>query len=369
MSRQTGPGGISGGELAITPDLPGGMYTLAVSAAPGTKTTLLPAHRKLEIVRNDTPLAQTAQVVPSQKVVEFFPESGDLIAGVPNRVYYQVRTAQGEPTEPGGKVIILAGRQILFDSGANRGNGVFTFTPDPTEMYLARIVGPQGAIDFSNPFQKLGIKPDGIVLHALESVGKEGAPIHLEVRNQGITRRILLQITCRGELVGQQCLDVPPGSHKVTLQPTPDAAGVLRVTALDASSDALVPVAERLLFWEPTRYIKIAAEITNGAGPFPPGTNIDLKLKTTDEKNNPTAAWMLAAVVNEKVRAKKESGLAEYFYLSSDFGEESLDNASIVLKDTSEARQVLDVFLGTRGWRRFVRRDIAGFEHESIPRT
>jgi Putative zinc-finger len=355
LSRKTGPGGISGGELAITPDLPGGMYTLTVTTAPGMKTTLLPAHRKLEIVRNDTPLAQTAPVVPSQKVIDFLPESGDLIAGVSNRVYYQVRTAQGETTDPGGNVIILAGRQVLYNSGANRGTGVFTFTPDPTEIYSAQIVGPQGAIDFSNPFQKLGIKPDGVVLHALESVGKEGAPIHLEVRNQGITRRILLQITCRGELVGQQCLDVPPGSHKVTLQPTPDAAGVLRVTALDASADALVPLAERLLFWEPTRHIKIAAEITNGAGPFPPGTNIDLKLKTTDEKNNPSAAWMLAAVVNEKVRAKKESGLAEYFYLSGDFGEESIENAAIVLKDSPEARQALDLFLGTHGWRRFIR--------------
>ncbi len=355
LSRKTGPGGISGGELAITPDLPGGTYTLAVTAAPGTKTTLLPSHRKLEIVRNDAPLAQTAPIVPSQKVIDFFPESGDLIAGVPNRVYYQVRTAQGETTDPGGNIIILAGRQVLFNSGANRGSGIFTFTPDPTEIYSARIAGPQGVVDFSNPFQKLGIKPDGVVLHAVESVDKEGAPIHLEVRNQGITRRILLQITCRGELVGQQCLEVPPGSHKVTLQPTADAAGVLRVTALDAGADALVPLAERLLFWEPTRRMNIAAEITNGAGPFPPGTNIDLKLKTTDEKNKPAAAWMLAAVVNEKVRPKNESGLAEYFYLSGDFGEESLENASIVLKDTADARQALDLFLGTHGWRRFIR--------------
>src|SRR5262249_44606473 len=39
---------------------------------------------------------QTLPAVPSQLDVDFFPEGGDLIAGVTNHVYYRVRSPQGE---------------------------------------------------------------------------------------------------------------------------------------------------------------------------------------------------------------------------------------------------------------------------------
>src|SRR5207244_4184550 len=55
LSGRTNAGGISNGELALTPDLLAGNYSLQVSAAAGTNTHVLPQNRSLEIVRDETP--------------------------------------------------------------------------------------------------------------------------------------------------------------------------------------------------------------------------------------------------------------------------------------------------------------------------
>ena len=304
----------------------------------------------------DNKLVQVIPVISSELTIDFFPEGGDLVAGLPNRVYYRVRPPRGEAVDAEGQVIVLAGKEVVYDSERRRGLGSFTFIPDPKETYSVRITGSQGVSKIRNPFQKLGIQTQGLILHASESVGREGEPLALVLRSQGEARHLLLQTTCRGQIVDQRYLDLAPGSHKLELQPAPGAAGILRVTALDASAGRLVPVAERLLYRIPAKWLDVSCQIANGAGPYQPETNIAMKLKAVDEQKNAGPVWMLAAVVDEKYRAEKnERSLAAHFYLAGDLGGEEVDNANLVLNDTPASREALDLFLGTQGWRRFVR--------------
>ena len=53
-----------------------------------------------------TKLVQAIPVVPSDRTIDFFPEGGDLVAGVPNRVYYRVRSPQGDFVPPEGRVLV-----------------------------------------------------------------------------------------------------------------------------------------------------------------------------------------------------------------------------------------------------------------------
>src|SRR5262249_51042880 len=81
-------------------------------------------------------------VIPSRLTVDFYPEGGDLIEGVPSRVYYRVRTPLGEPAAPEGHVILLLGNEVL-DLPRNQGVGVFAFTPDSNETYKLRVPWPK----------------------------------------------------------------------------------------------------------------------------------------------------------------------------------------------------------------------------------
>src|SRR5262249_55078318 len=59
-------------------------------------------------------LVRPIPIVLKKLQVEFFPEGGDLITGVPNRVYFQARTMLGKPAELRGRIVDQDG-QVAID--------------------------------------------------------------------------------------------------------------------------------------------------------------------------------------------------------------------------------------------------------------
>ncbi len=442
----TGPGGISGGQLALTNDLAGGQYTLQVRAAEGVSVSLTPQAKTVDILNDDMPqieldrlqyragdkvegffrggrramgvelsnqavtinltadgkpvqpapgmpsdavqlrlddegnapfnlrlpqrinkeveiviqvhdglknprLVQTIPVVPAEKIIDFFPEGGELIAGVPNKVYYRVRTPQGDPVDPDGHVILLSSKDVLFDSQRNEGQGSFTFTPVDGETYAVRVTDAGAVQEIENPFQNLGLKSQGVVLHLPHAVTGAAEPFTAVLRCQGPPRKVLLVATCRGQIVDQHLLDVAGHAREVSLSLLPHVTGVVRLTAYDPSPGHLVPIAERLAFRLPNERLDLACRLENGQGPFVAGQKLRMRVET----NSP--AWMLAAVVDERCRPERtERGLLHHFLLGEEFGEMP-ELSHLSLDDAPRNREALDLFLGTNGWRRFVRED------------
>src|SRR5262249_8307021 len=155
-------------------------------------------------------------VVPSKLAVDFFPEGGDLVAGVPTRVYYRVRTPFGEPAAPQGHVILMSSKEVLLDSPRNQGIGVFTFTPELNETSTLRVTWPKRGketenwIETMNPFQDL-VLARGVALAVPKAVADAGQPISVTLRNTGPAKHLALVATCRGRIVDQQFVDIPAG--------------------------------------------------------------------------------------------------------------------------------------------------------------
>src|SRR5262249_55123053 len=102
--------------------------------------------------------------------IEFFPEGGDLIAGVPNRVYFQARTMLGKPAEITGRIVdqrekpVVDNVQTLNDDkepGVNQGMGTFRFTPVAGKKYQLTVDSPAG---IEGKYELPEVKKDGVVL-------------------------------------------------------------------------------------------------------------------------------------------------------------------------------------------------------------
>lgn len=300
-------------------------------------------------------LVQSIPVVASRLSVDFFPEGGELVAGLPNRVYYRVRTPLGEAVDPEGYVIILSSKDVILASERNQGLGVFTFTPDAGDAYTLRITTSQGVVETVNPFAKLGIRDKGVLLHVPEAVTGEGTPLHIVVRNSGATRRLLVVASCRGRIVAQDIFEATQGSHDLRLEPIAGARGVVRMTVYDAGGATLMPLAERLVYRAPAEKLAIAAQLDTKANR--PGERVTIPLSANTNKGDNVRSWFLASVVNERalgVFDRSAAGPAATFYLLSGTQPQDLDNADFLVQDSAQARQALDLFLGTQGWRRFV---------------
>ncbi|HZJ67334.1 MAG TPA: MG2 domain-containing protein, partial [Kofleriaceae bacterium] len=94
-----------------------------------------------------------------------FPEGGDLVEGVPGRVYFMAKTLIGKPADIEGNVVDDRGRQVASFSSIHDGMGRFELEPAPGSRYHLEITRPANIV---TRVDVPAAKPDGCVLRSVE---------------------------------------------------------------------------------------------------------------------------------------------------------------------------------------------------------
>jgi hypothetical protein len=293
-------------------------------------------------------IKRSIAVAPSQLEIDFYPEGGDLVAGLPQRVFFRVRTPDGETMSPDGAVTLRSTRGVIYQSKDSESLGSFTFTPDAQETYTVEIPTGNGVSVIKEPFAKLGVKSEGIVLNAVNNVAREGDAVRLELARRGVDRQLLAVANCRGQIVAQQFIE--PSATQAEIKLPAGVRGIVRLTMYEVRDQRLTPLAERLVYRTPAQRLDVKATPAN----FQPGRAAQLNIEARDEQGRPAAAWALALVVADQYRAERhEQSLAGNFLVMSDVGADLAD-APLLADNSPATNAALELFLGTHGWRRFV---------------
>ncbi|OAI41885.1 hypothetical protein AYO40_02235, partial [Planctomycetaceae bacterium SCGC AG-212-D15] len=330
------------------------------------------------------PIVRPVPIVLSKLEVEYFPEGGDLVAGVPNRVYFQTRTTLGKPAELKGRILddanaVACDVQTFSDAKvpeANHGMGVFTFTPLEGKKYRLQVDVPAGITDLVGPKnakdgQNLpAVKPDGIVLSVPSGVTSEKDAIHAVVRSAKGDRRVLVGAYCRGRLLAHQRIEAKAGkSVDVDLRPEGNDGGVIRVTAFEEHSvngkTDLTPVAERLVYRAPGRKLNISVQAERQN--YTPGERVKLVCMSVDEKGQKAPSIVMVAVVDKSVVTMADEKtfrqMPTHFLLTTEVRRpEDLEHADFLLSNNPNGPMALDLLLGTQGWRRFAEQNPGQFK-------
>ncbi len=345
--------------------------------------------------QNNESLVRRIPLATKSLTLEFFPEGGDLIEGLPNRVYFRATTTTGSPADVSG--VLTDGKQTICEAktltddehpGANQGLGVFQFTPQAGKRYAFTLNRPLGINEPAIAIPELAKlktgyllpKADakGVVLSIPGGVFEATAPITGTVTSAKTKRNLLIGVYTRGLVVGHQRLTVEPGqlAEFRIAPPAVGIGGVTRVTvfeepAAEAGRVDLFPLAERLVFRRPAETLKLRYSADRAS--YSPGDQVTLKVEATDAKNQPTAAILMAAVVNQSVISmaddKAERLLPTHFLLAGELQKpEQLEHADFILTQHPKAAETLDLLLGTQGWRRFA--EVNGrFQSSSVSDT
>jgi putative zinc finger protein len=362
-------------------------------------------------------VTKVVPVVGRSVVVEFFPEGGDPIAGVPCRVYFRATTPAGQPVDirgtlTDGRKPIAKVETVTGDvEGSSRGLGSFTYTPQidtPVWLRLDEAVGMQAPIlvldDRSLPvasatgavgglpiatatrtgFVLPAPKHEGVAMTVLDPVTEPGRPIRVHLRSVGTTRKLVVGAYTRGRLSDTKTVTADPKQvEEVALMANADPrGGVVRITVFEAPGDEdnlpkgeakpdLKPVAERLVFRRPGEALRLSYTVdgTRGrAGAFAPGSTAELHLAATDEKGNPAAAILYAAAVRSNVApGPRDRLLTTHFLIAGEITTpDAMEYADFLLTDHPKAGEVLDLVLATQGWRRFAEQTRPGFIRRPI---
>jgi hypothetical protein len=347
--------GIGGGAFELPPGATPGEYTLTVAEA---EKRFPPVSQRLWLQSAMAP----RNVLPSGRgwEIEFFPEGGDLVAGLDNRVYFRVRTPQGQPADLQGALVDSHDREVVrVQTVRAKGRpapscslGVFTLRPQAGEVYRLRVTSPE------NTDIRAVLPPaqaTGLCLSLPAAVVRPDEPIRAVLQQSGPLRQLVVGLFCHGRLVAQELVAGKAGNTEIMLTPTVTCSGIVRFTVFEERDGQLWPIAERLAYRQPDRRLVLAVQKNKD---IYAGEAVQLKLRSLNEKGELQPASLLVSVVDEKASAgltnASEASLPAYFHLTSELEQpEDLEDADVLLSDGPEAAAALDLFLGTQGWRRF----------------
>ena len=300
-------------------------------------------------------LVRTLPVHVGEVSVQFYPEGGDLVAGVANRVYFDCHTARGQTISVTGTIVNSRGIGVAALETIHDGMGSFSFVPDRDETYRLKITSPAGATD--QPKLPPASTEQKVVLSTGTGVFDAAAPLEFNLRAAKAGIPLVITAWCRGVPVGQQTLVTSTDGDRTSLSPVvipldEQIGGVIRLTVYDYSVSPPLPIAERLVYRRTARRLLVRA--ADHSGPYSPGDKVSLKLSVTNESGTPVPGAALGVSVDDEATASAGK-MATQFLLTSETGApEDLEKADFYLSENKDAATALDLFLGTQGWRRLV---------------
>ncbi len=314
----------------------------------------------LALMIDDSGIVETAsKTIPIllQTVdVSLYPEGGDLIAGVPNRVYFQAFTTARKPADLAGEVIDGDGTVITTFRSEHEGRGRLEFTPSTEKTYRLRITEPAG---IKTRYDLPAAKATGVALASMASVTPATDMVKLRLASPA-PGTYTVQLRQRDQLLDVQNVKLGDNAPaEITLDPK-KAGGVLTATVFDGTGK---PRAERLVFRQPTEQVRVS--ITPDAARYVPGGMVALTVETRDNAGKCIPAVVGITVTDESVlemidKREQAPRLPVMVLLEPEVKE--LGDAHVYLDPDNEmAPTAVDLLLGTQGWRRFATIDLTTF--------
>ena len=304
------------------PDVPGDFYH---------EMTLRPLRRQSKI----------DETSPKPKL-QLFPEGGNLVAGVPNRIAFEATSNEGLHLD--GKVTVAdgSGNVVAEADIEQRGRGSFVFTPQSGKTYSVTYAGKKGTAKEKLPSPDV----DGVALQ-VQNNGVGNRTLELRMAGAAASESLGMTVMHNGVMLDFQT--VPAGtSATLTLDEAKLKTGVCQVTIYNNVGRVY---ADRLFFCRKDDFapsnLRFGGLGKQPAEPFAP-------VSFAVEGGSPGATVSVSVC---------DATHSEYLYDNGNILTEMLLSSEIrgfvenpgyfFEKDDDEHRRALDLLLMIQGWRRY----------------
>jgi hypothetical protein len=293
-------------------------------------------------------------IVLKKVSLSLFPEGGDLVDGVPGRVYFMARTPAGKPADVEGRIVDDRGQAVSELRSIHDGMGRFELAPLTDRRYHVEITKPAG---IAGQFPLPAAKPGGCVIRSVDQRGPEMLRVAAICNT---ARRLIVEAVLRERRLAGGSFEVQAGAPTLVELPVdPAAQGAARVTLFSAARE---PLAERLVYHGLGADLKVT--ITPDKKAYAPRDRVKLAIKAQDAAGRPVKASLGLSVVDETVLSyadDKSARLLAHLFLEPELGATDADpihEPNFYFSDKPEAAGAMDALLATRGYRRFEWRPI-----------
>ena len=286
--------------------------------------------------------------IPYQKAdVQFFPESGHLVAGLPVRVAFKAIGAKGLGVDMRGVVKDSKGNVVSEFQSEHLGMGVLNITPSEGESYEAVVELPDGtSLTAALP----DVLPQGYVLSIFPQAESDTLVVRILSSDQSFGSVSLIAQN-NGEVLFAGGFDINKSLNTLRLPIQDFPLGITQFTLFNADGK---PVNERLVFIEKFDEFTVVPELDKES--YGARELVKLSLKGVDSNNNLVRGRFSASVINENdiaVDPESESSIFSELLLRSEIkGYIEKPNYYFTDIDTKKTDH-LDILMLTQGYRKF----------------
>lgn len=306
--------------------------------AKGLVNVLIPFEGSRESISRSIP------IVLNQIELSFYPEGGELVGGLRNRVAFAALNEFGKGADISGEIVNNSGDVVAQFSSFHQGKGAFEIKPSLTDEYKARITQPAG---IEKLYSLPAVKSSGLAL----KVTNENRDHITVTLGSKINQEVSLVGMVRGKVYWTGAVSCKKGESLVHI-PTKDLPmGVLKLTAIDGQE---VEQAERLVFVGYKKGLNI--ELSTDKDGYQPGEKVKVSVVTKDDLGNPVNARLAISVVDDQLLSfsnDKSGKLLSKMFLEPELKGTVEDAGFYFNKKEPKAEMALDFLLLTRGWRKF----------------
>jgi hypothetical protein len=341
--------GVAAGHIFLDRSLPEGDYFLSAYSAHSfySNRPYFHALKMIKVIRQTNSLlkekaANVISDVREQENIQFsiLPEGGQLVAGVMNTVAFKAVNKSGGPLNVSGE-LLQGDLPLKTFKSTHAGMGSFYFKPMPGVKYQIRLTSLRTDKLYPLPV----IRDKGVVMHLLKNE-KDSLTFNI-IQSPGLVKQAIflrLQVRGRVQIIAAGMLR----DSLVVKLPTINAPqGVAEITLFDQE---LRPLAERLVYLNPGKALKISTSLTKEI--YKTREKVSVKIKTVDKDGKPVQANIGVSVYdNIYHNAKDVKDILTHYYLSTQLKGKIYDPGYYFDSSHQDRDTAMDLLLLTQGWR------------------
>lgn len=284
-------------------------------------------------------ISRSIPIVLNKIDLQFMPEGGTLINGIPTNIAFKALNENGKPVDVKGDVMDGKGRKIASFESYHSGMGKFSFTPAADQVYTVKISSPA---NITEVFKLPVAKQEGVVINITDNKIRLAATQSMEVKLVG---------QVKGVNHFFKTLSLKKGELFVPLEAGVFPAGIVRFSVYNQYD---VPLAERIVFLNTQKLLDV--KITTDRDKYLPREKVTLRLKTQDENGKPVPSNFSLAVIDDKLWSfadDKQDHILSWLMMSSELKGKIEEPAFYFKKEEPKATGTLDLVMLTHGYRYF----------------
>jgi hypothetical protein len=333
-----------GGDITIPSEIRSGNFSINAYSLWMLNFPSFVFRKTVFIYGNDYTIKKTAASAAAVNVA-FYPEGGDLINGISNRMAFKITDANGMPLSARGTIENQAGKKIADMITEHDGMGVAEFDMQTGEEYTGYVAVANGTARMA--FRLPKAKEEGIVLKIENSnPNRLFVLLNRAEKNKQLYSRVKIVAQINYQVVYAINLNLDEGQTAATISKKNLPPGIIQITVFN---DKDLPLAERITFIEnytvSSPKVQVEKKDMQARGKNLLSFSVDsIDLAT------------LSCVVSSHTGLERKSyddNIVSSLLLSANL-KGYIHEAGYYFKDkTSATLRHLDLLLMTQGWRRF----------------